>query len=91
MTNNQTDTPIPLTTPAAHQLVSSFFPKEWPTTNPNAVHTKEITGGLINSLQLIWRDNTALTEPNAILMRHFGRSGEIEEPPSTNTTLSAAQ
>jgi choline/ethanolamine kinase len=24
-------------------------------------------------------------------MRHFGRSGEIEEPPSTNTTLSAAQ
>jgi choline/ethanolamine kinase len=53
MTNNQTDTPIPLTTPAAHQLVSSFFPKEWPTTNPNAVHTKEITGGLINSLQLI--------------------------------------
>jgi thiamine kinase-like enzyme len=89
--NNQPDAAIILTAPVAHHLVSSFFPKEWATTDPSAVHTKEITGGLINSLQLIWRDNTALTEPSAILIRHFGRSGEIEEPPGTNTTLSAAQ
>jgi thiamine kinase-like enzyme len=89
--NNQPDAAILLTTPAAHRLVSSFFPQEWPTTDPTAIHTKEITGGLINSLQLIQRDNTALTEPSAILIRHFGRTGEIEEPPGTNTTLSAAQ
>jgi thiamine kinase-like enzyme len=91
MTEPQPDTPTLLTTPAAHQLVSSFFPKEWASTHSSAVHTRPINGGLINSLQLIWRDNTALTEPNAVLIRHFGRSGEIEEPPGTNTTLSVAQ
>lgn len=30
-------------------------------------------------------------EPKAILIRHFGQTGEIEDPPSTSTTLSAAQ
>jgi len=75
----------------ALRLVSSFFTNEWATTDLSAVHTKQITGGLINSLQLICRDNAAVTEPNAVLIRHFGRSGEIEEPPSTSTTLSAAQ
>jgi len=75
----------------ALRLVSSFFVKEWATTDLSAVHTSKITSGLINSLQLIWRDNIALTEPAAMLIRHFGRSGEIEEPKSTSTTLSAAQ
>jgi thiamine kinase-like enzyme len=42
--NNQTDSPILLTTPAAHHLVSSFFPQEWPTTDPTAIHTKEPPG-----------------------------------------------
>lgn len=45
----------------------------------------------MNSLQLIWRDTTAVSEPKSILIRHFGRSGTIEEPSSTSLTLSAAQ
>jgi thiamine kinase-like enzyme len=72
-------------------LVSSFFTTEWATTNASVVHTKQVTGGLINSLQIIWRDNAAIAEPSTVLIRHFGQSGEIEEPPSTSTTLSAAQ
>ena len=91
MAATKTSTPILLDTTDALRLVSAFFPTEWATTDPSAVHTKQITGGLINSLQLIWRDTAATTEPTAILIRHFGQSGEIEEPPSTSTTLSAAQ
>jgi thiamine kinase-like enzyme len=91
MAANEPRTPILLDTPGALRLVASFFPTEWATTEADAVHTKQITGGLINSLQLIWRDTPAVTEPNAILIRHFGQSGHIEEPPSTSTTLSAAQ
>ena len=87
-------TPILLDTPSALRLVSAFFPTEWATTEVSAVHTKQITGGLVNSLQLIWRDTAPATtsiEPTVILIRHFGQSGLIEEPPSTSTTLSAAQ
>ena len=91
MAATKTGTPILLDTTDALRLVSSFFPTEWATTDPRAVHTKQITGGLINSLQLIWHDTAAVTEPSALLIRHFGQSGEIEEPPSTSTTLSAAQ
>lgn len=92
MAANEPRTPILLDTPDAFRLVASFFPIEWATTEAGAVHTKQITGGLINSLQLIWRDTpAAAAEPNAILIRHFGQSGHIEEPPSTSTTLSAAQ
>ncbi|TLD05691.1 kinase-like domain-containing protein [Venturia nashicola] len=75
----------------ALRLVSSFFPTEWAITDIDAVHAKEITGGFMNSLQLIWRDTAPVSEPGAILIRHFGKSGSIEEPPSTNMTLSAAQ
>ncbi|GAB7323749.1 hypothetical protein MBLNU13_g07211t1 [Cladosporium sp. NU13] len=87
-------TPILLDTLDALRLLSSFFPSEWATTEISAVHTKRITGGFINSLQLIWRDTdptATTTEPTAILIRHFGQSGKLEEPPSTSTTLSAAQ
>ena len=84
-------TPISLDKPDALRLVSSFFPDEWATTDLKHVRTKEITGGLMNSLQLIWRDNAAVSEPSAVLIRHFGRSGTIEEPTSTSLTLSAAQ
>lgn len=45
----------------------------------------------MNTLQLVWRDNTALTEPCAVLIRHFGQSGKVEDPPSSSLTLSAAQ
>jgi thiamine kinase-like enzyme len=92
MAANKTNTPILLSTTDALKLVSSFFPTEWALTDPRFVHTKQITGGLINTLQLIWRDTTTTnTEPTAILIRHFGQTGRIEEPPSTSTTLSAAQ
>lgn len=94
MAANESRAPILLDTPSALRLVSAFFPTEWATTEPSAVHTKQITGGLVNSLQLIWRDTAPAatnTEPTAILIRHFGQSGQIEEPPSTSTTLSAAQ
>lgn len=91
MADDETTAPILLDTAHALRLVCSFFTKEWAATDASAVHTKEIAGGLINSLQLIWRDNAAIAEPGAVLIRHFGRSGEIEEPPSTSTTLSAAQ
>jgi hypothetical protein len=37
MTGIQPDNPILLTTPAAHQLVSAFFPKEWAITDISAV------------------------------------------------------
>jgi thiamine kinase-like enzyme len=91
MATTKTGTRILLDTPDALRLVSAFFPTEWAITDISAVHTKQITGGLVNSLQLIWRDTAAVTEPSALLIRHFGQSGEIEEPPSTSTTLSAAQ
>jgi thiamine kinase-like enzyme len=91
MADDEATTPILLDKINALRLVSSFFTIEWASTDLSVVHTKQVTGGLINSLQLIWRDNAAITEPSAVLIRHFGRSGEIEEPPSTSTTLSAAQ
>jgi len=91
MADDETPGPILLDKCAALKLVSSFFTDEWAATDPGVVHTKQITGGLVNSLQLIWRDSAAVAEPSAVLIRHFGRSGEIEEPPSTSTTLSAAQ
>lgn len=45
----------------------------------------------MNTLHLIRRNNKSTAEPSAILIRHFGQSGKIEEPPSSNLTLSAAQ
>lgn len=91
MTADASATPILTGKLDAFRLVSSFFPTEWASTDVDAVHTKEITGGFMNSLQLIWRDTKADSEPGAVLIRHFGKSGSVEEPPSTNMTLSAAQ
>lgn len=45
----------------------------------------------MNSLQLISRTTPSLTEPRELLIRHFGRSGKLAEPPATNLSLSAAQ
>ena len=92
MSNDKPPTPILLLTTAdALRLVSPFFPTEWATTDVSAAHIKKITGGLINTLHLLWRDTPSIIEPKAILVRHFGQSGALEEPPSTSTTLSAAQ
>ncbi|KAM0717098.1 hypothetical protein Q7P37_006950 [Cladosporium fusiforme] len=90
-TDTEAQNPLLLDSSAALQLVSGFFDKEWPRTDEKDVHTKHITGGFMNTLQLIWRDNAAITEPAAVLIRHFGQSGKIEEPPSSHLTLSAAQ
>lgn len=81
----------PLDTPSALKLVSGFFKEEWAKTDPSEVHLKQITGGFMNTLHLIRRNNESTIEPSSILIRHFGQSGKIEEPPSSNLTLSAAQ
>ena len=75
----------------ALELVSGFFEKEWAKTDLSDVHIKQITGGQVNTLQVIWRDNAADLEPPAILIRHFGNEGEIEEPKGDNLVLSSAQ
>lgn len=82
---------IPLSTQDALKLVSSFLGKEWAQTDISAVRIRTITGGLINTLQLIERSTVAVLEPPAVLIRHFGRSGKLEEPTCGSLTLSSGQ
>ncbi|KAK5111128.1 hypothetical protein LTR62_005327 [Meristemomyces frigidus] len=75
----------------AHKLLSGFFAQEWAKTDVSSLRVKRITGGLINTINLVSRDTTAAAEPAAVIVRHFGLEGYQEEPPGDSITLSAAQ
>lgn len=76
---------------SALELVTAFFEHEWARTDVSEIRIKQITGGMINTLQCIHRDSASVVEPSTILIRHFGLNGTVEEPPSSNMTLSSAQ
>lgn len=80
-----------MNTSDALQLVAQFFESEWAKTDVGDVHIRQVTGGLINTLHLLWRDSDAIKEPSAVLIRHFGLSGKIEEPRENSLTLSSPQ
>ncbi|KAM0719481.1 hypothetical protein Q7P37_005386 [Cladosporium fusiforme] len=76
---------------SALRLVATFFEREWAKTDVSMVHISEVKGGLNNTLQLIRHKNPVIHEPEAILIRHYGSSDKIEEPPESSLTLSATQ
>lgn len=80
-----------ITVSKALKLVSSFFPQEWPYIKEEDATIREVTGGFVNTLHLLSRSTFAKDEPASVLIRHFGRTKEIEEPPATTTTLSATE
>lgn len=75
----------------ALRLVSAFFDTEWARTDVSGICTRRVSGGLVNTLQLISRDTAAIVEPGAVLIRHFGLTGDAEDPREDGVTLSAAQ
>jgi thiamine kinase-like enzyme len=80
-----------LTVQIALQLVSEFFETEWPQTKESEASLREVTGGFVNTLHLLSRKNAAKKEPASVLIRHFGRTNDIEDPPPGTTTLSATE
>ncbi|KAK4560837.1 hypothetical protein LTR86_005417 [Recurvomyces mirabilis] len=79
----------------ARSLVSGWLREEWAYTSVDDVSITRLTNGLINTLHLVRRTNTAILEPAAILIRHFGHAEEIsdlensEDPDGDSITLSA--
>ena len=81
------------------QLTLSVFcldtSEEWANTPVDDVSITRVSGRLINTLHLIWRNNAAVIEPAAVLIRHFSHAEEIsdleepEEPAGDSITLSA--
>lgn len=91
MGDTRDETPTLLDAADALRLVSAFFENEWPRTGVSDIRTRRVTGGMINTLQLISRDTAAIDEPGTVLIRHFGLDGDGEDPPEDRVTLSAAQ
>lgn len=52
---------------------------------------RQVTGGFVNTLHLLSRSNVAKDEPASVLIRHFGQTIAIEDPPPGTTTLSATE
>ena len=55
------------------------------------VHLRPITGGFCHRLNLLSRTTPSKFEPSQVLIRHFGRSDEVQEPIESNTTLSVSE
>ncbi|KAK3675588.1 hypothetical protein LTR78_004672 [Recurvomyces mirabilis] len=95
MANAQTTTEPLLSAAHALSLVSGWFREEWANTSIDNVSITRLTNGLINNLQLVRRNNSAILEPAAVLIRHFGHAEEIselescEDPEGDSVTLSA--